>query len=370
MSKLFSLLRQLDWMLIVAIFALVAIGLSAIYSVDISTEATQYIFLKKQLIAFFLGAVFFFVVGISNYRLLKGYSLILYIASIASLALVLFLGTTIRGTTGWFSLGAFNFQPVEFAKISLAIMLAWYFSERARKDFGLRELFESAIITAVPVVLTLMQPDLGSAVILMSIWGIVVLFAGIKWKYILTLLVGSGLVSIFSWVFLFAEYQKARLTTFLNPELDPLGQGYNITQALIAIGSGKFFGRGLGLGSQSQLQFLPEAQTDFIFAVIAEELGLFGVVILLSAFFLLFMRILRHASQTTDAFTSYLLLGIGGVFFVHFVINIGMNLGLMPVTGIALPFVSYGGSSLMLSMLMLGVIQSAAARMRSRSSYY
>jgi rod shape determining protein RodA len=209
-----------------------------------------------------------------------------------------------------------------------------------------------------------MQPDFGSASVLMGMWLLFVLFAGIPWWYMLVMGgVGVGMF-ILSWNYFFAEYQKARIMTFLDPSLDPLGQGYNVTQAIIAIGSGGWFGSGLGFGTQSQLKFLPESQTDFIFSVIAEELGFFGVTLLLLAFFVCFFRLWQKIRIARDDFTAYLVVGVGAVFFLQFFVNVGMNLGVFPVTGIGLPFVSYGGSSLIVMLILLAIVQSVSIRQR------
>lgn len=343
-------------------FALILMGLAAIYSVALSQESADFIFVKKQLIAFTIGAIFFFGLAFSNYRFLRGYSVVLYAVGVVLMMAVLIFGTTVRGTTGWFSLFGFSFQPVELMKFFLVIVLARYFAERARRRLGWREILESGLITAAPTGLVLLQPDLGSALVLVGVWAALLLLAGVKKRHLLVIVTVFVTVFVLSWTFLFADYQKARVMTFMNPAEDPLGEGYNVTQAIIAVGSGEWFGRGLGFGSQSQLKFLPEAQTDFIFAVIAEELGFLGVMLILIAFVLLFYRLLRLARLVSDNFSSFLLLGIGSVFFFQFSVNIGMNLGLLPVTGIALPFVSYGGSSLLLMLVMMGVVQSVALR--------
>ncbi len=358
-------LRQFDWFLFAAVFALVLMGLAAIYSVALSQVSADFIFVKKQVLALVIGSVFFGLFALSNYRLLRSYSLVLYVIGILLLIGVLIFGTTVRGTTGWFSMAGFSFQPVELMKIILVIVLARYFSERARRRLGWREILESGALTALPAGLVLFQPDLGSALVLIALWGVVVIVAGIRKLQLLILAVGFSLVSVLSWFWVLAEYQKARIMTFLTPASDPLGQGYNVMQAIIAIGSGGWFGRGLGFGSQSQLKFLPEAQTDFIFAVIAEELGFFGVLLVLVAFAFLMARILRLIKLASDNFTSYLLLGIGTVIFFQFLVNIGMNLGLLPVTGIALPLVSYGGSSLLMVLIMVGIVESIALRTRT-----
>jgi len=364
MSRLFRQIQSADWFLVSGGFILVILGLAAIYSVELSYGDSDFLNIQKQVIAAVGGATVFFLVTGSNYHLLRNYALISYVMGIVLLIGVLAFGSTIRGTTGWFAFGPVSFQPVEFMKVALAVALAAYFSRRARVDFGWRELLESGAITAAPVGLILLQPDLGSALLLFGMWGILVLFAGMKKRQMIALFVLCAVVSALSWTFLLAPYQKDRILTFTNPASDPLGQGYNVTQAIIAVGAGGWFGRGLGFGSQSQLKFLPESQTDFIFAVIAEELGFVGVLLLLGAFTVVFSRIWLLASRTRDDFASFLLIGIGGVLFIQFFINVGMNVGLLPVTGIALPLVSYGGSSLLFTFVMLGIIESVATRSR------
>lgn len=351
----------MDWPLLISMVVLLAFGFAAIYSVALSQPESDFLNVKKQAGAVLLGGLLAIFAARANYRLLRNYALLLYGVGNLSLVLVLFFGETIRGTTGWFALGPVNLQPVEFVKIALAIMLAAYFSERARLRFGWRELLESGALTAVPVAFTLLQPDAGSASLLIGMWGILILFAGLRVRHGLALVtVGVG-GALIAWKFLLAEYQRARILTFLDPSLDPLGQGYNVTQAIIAIGAGGLFGRGLGFGSQSQLKFLPESQTDFIFAVMAEELGFIGIALLLFAFVLFFWRLLVIARRSNDDFTAFLVIGIAGVLFVQFFVNVGMNLGLLPVTGVTLPLVSYGGSSLVFTLLMLGIVQSVAS---------
>ncbi|OGL94910.1 rod shape-determining protein RodA [Candidatus Uhrbacteria bacterium RIFOXYB12_FULL_58_10] len=364
MYRFFRQLQTADWFLISGAFTLVILGLAAIYSIELSYGDSDFLNIQKQVVSALVGLGVFFAVAGSNYHLLRNYALISYVIGVASLAGVLAFGVTIRGTTGWYAIGPVSFQPVELMKVALAVSLAAYFSRRARLDFGWRELLESGIITALPVGLVLMQPDLGSAALLLGMWGILVLFAGMKKRHLATLVVAMAIVSVVAWSFLLAPYQKDRLRTFVNPAADPLGQGYNVAQAMIAVGAGGWLGSGLGFGSQSQLKFLPESQTDFIFAVIAEELGFVGVILLLGAFALVFFRIWHFASSTRDDFTSFLLIGIGGTLFVQFFINVGMNLGLLPVTGVALPLVSYGGSSLLFTLVMLGIVESVTVRSR------
>lgn len=362
--RLFWQVRSMDWVLFLAVFALILLGLAAIYSVELSKEAVGFVHVKKQFAALALGAVLFLFIVRSNYRLLQNYALLVYVLCCVLLAGVVLFGQTIRGATGWYVVGSFSFQPVEFMKIGLIIALAAYLARRGRRPFDLKTFWQSAAITLIPVGLVLLQPDLGSASILLGVWGFIVLYAGIPWRYVVGLIVAAVLLFTLSWSFLFADYQRARILTFLDPSRDALGEGYNVTQAIIAVGSGGWFGSGLGFGTQSQLKFLPESQTDFIFAVLAEELGFFGAGLLVLAFALIFLRLGRLARAVRDDFTAYLVLGIVSVLFLQFFVNVGMNLGLFPVTGIGLPFVSYGGSSLVVMLVLFAIAQSVASRDR------
>ncbi len=315
------------------------------------------------MIAFSLGAVGLWLVAATNYHLLRNYARALYALGIISLVGVLLFGRTLNGSTGWFVVAGFAFQPVEFMKVALGVKLAHYFSERARRRFSWRDLLITGVTTALPIGLLMLQPDLGGASILAGVWGICVLIAGLRPSQLVALLSTFALVVILGWSFVFADYQKERVMTFVNPALDPLKTGYNVTQAKIAIGAGGLWGRGLGEGSQSQLRFLPESQTDFVFAVIAEELGFVGVIVVLTALAMLLLRILWVARTTRDSFGAYLCVSAFAVFFVEALVHIGANLSLIPATGVALPFVSYGGSSLLLSLILLGLVQSVAVRL-------
>ena len=365
-QRRFSQFRSADWLIVLSAFVLLLFGLAAIYSVDLS-RGGELINMKKQLLALFIALSVAFFIATSNYKLLRNYTLVFYTTGIVLLTSVLFFGTTVRGARGWFVFTHASLQPVEFMKFALIITLTTYFSQRARSNFGFKELLESMGLTAIPVVLTLLQPDLGSASVLVGIWGCLALFAGMRSRFVLLLgALGAGVFGL-AWRFFFADYQKSRILTLFSPENDPLGQGYNVAQAVIAIGAGGWFGRGLGFGSQSQLKFLPESHTDFIFAVIAEELGFVGVLLLFGAFSILFLRLATLMRQSHDSFTAFLLAGIGSVLFLQILVNVGMNLGLFPVTGIGLPLVSYGGSSLILFVVLLGVVQSVAIHSRRSS---
>lgn len=357
-------LQRFDWILILATFVLFAFGLSAIYSVELSRGGSEFLFVRKHLIAFGIGFVLMLAAANSNHFLLRSYGRVLYIVGVLMMIGVLIFGTELNGTTGWFIFFGLSFQPVEFMKLALAVQLARYFGEHARRRFGWREILGSGLLTAIPTVLTVLQPDIGSAVLLVGIWVIVMFFAGLRMRHAFVLIIIGILISIFAWGFLLKDYQRERLQVFINPSLDPLESGYNITQAKIAIGSGEIFGRGLGFGSQSQLKFLPESQTDFIFAVIAEELGFLGVSMTLAAFVILLWRIIMISFHARDNFTSFLSIAIFASIFVQMIVNIGVNLAIFPTTGVALPLMSYGGTSLIMTFLMIGILESIAARTR------
>lgn len=345
-----------DWMLMIALMGILLFGFTALYSIDLGREGAMY--LKHQLIAFAVGTVVMIVLATINFRMLKNVTIPVYCLSILLLVAVLFFGEKIRGTRGWFTIGGFGFQPAEFVKIALILGLARYFSSWTRQIGRLRPIVISALITILPIALIILQPDFGSALIVFGIWLSMILMSGIPKRYVATL--GVLFVTLFAvaWLFVFQDYQKDRILTFVSPRHDSAGAGYNVRQALIAIGAGQLVGQGIGEGSQSQLRFLPEAQTDFIFAVIAEELGFIGVAALLLLWLLLFYRLIRILRNAGDDFSAFIVFGTIIVLFSHVVINIGGNLGLLPVTGLVLPFVSYGGSALVIALSMIGLVQS------------
>ncbi len=357
-------LKKFDWALYITICLLAILGLILIYSVALGSQVDQnYLNFKKQIAFFIFGALLvLFIALFLDYRALIKYNTALYGLGIILLLAVLFFGKTIRGTTGWFNLGFFSFQPIEFVKIFLLIFLSKFFSDKAKYIGQFKYLILSGLGVILVMVLVVLQPDFGSALILLIVWLVLILLTGIKKSHLLLLGSIFIIICLMLWFFIFIPYQKERIKVFLDPSLDPLGSGYNVTQAMIAIGSGQVFGKGLTAGSQSQLRFLPESQTDFIFAVLAEELGLIGVLWLLGLWTIVFWRLIRTAKQVTNNFALYLIISIGALFFTQLIINIGGNLGLLPITGITLPFVSYGGSSLIACLMMVGLIESINVR--------
>jgi rod shape determining protein RodA len=355
--------RGYDAILFFTALVLVCIGLAAIYSVDLS-RGEGLSFFSRQLLALGIGVGGMILLSRPHITFYEAHAKFIYVVALVLLISVLFFGTTIRGTTGWFRFLGFSFQPAEFAKLALVVFLAWRIDRQARQFQVWQFLLVMTVLAGILVGLIMLQPDLGSALVLMGIWFGMILLAGIPKRYTVGVIALGILVAVCSWMFLLKDYQKDRILTFVDPERDPLGSGYNVTQSIIAIGSGGIFGRGLGFGSQSQLHFLPEAQTDFIFSVIGEELGFVGVFLVLSLHGLLIFRLVLIGYRARGEFAAYVTLGIALLFLFQVCINVGAAIGLLPVTGVTLPLVSYGGSSLIANFLLLGIAESAARSSR------
>jgi len=340
-------LRQ-DPVLLFVTFFLVALGILMISSTDPS-------FALQQLIFSLLGFLVFFTVSALDHRFFKSFAFALYLFVLFLLLILPIFGEAIRGSTRWINLGFFLFQPSELAKPVLILTLAWFFDNR--HSSSLKDIFLSLFFVLPYFILVFHQPDLGNALIIFLIWVSIVFVSGLPSLFAVLGVVFASFLLPISWFFL-AAYQKARLVSFLNPTLDPLGTGYSILQSQIAIGSGQLFGRGFGRGTQSHLAFLPARQTDFIFATLSEELGLFGASMLLLVFFVLVIHILDVAKISAKRFPTQISIGVATWILVQIFINVGMNLGIVPVTGITLPLISYGGSSLISTLFGLGIINS------------
>ena len=354
-------LKKLDWVLIISIILLTAIGLMSIFSTSFYHEKS-YFYKQAGFIVFglFLMLIFAFI----DYRFFRNHSmflLVLYLVSAFLLVVVLFLGRS-KGVASWFRFGVFGFEPVELAKFVMVLIFAQYFSLRHIELYRLTHVVISGIYTALVTVLVFFQPDLGSAMVLVFLWIGIMIIAGIKWKQLLLLFLLGAILFGVAWIVVLKPYQKDRITSFLNPYLDPQGTGYHRIQSMIAIGSGQLFGRGLGHGPQSQLNFLPEQHTDFIFASIGEEWGFVGLLIIFILYFLMFWRIIKIALRAPNNFARLFCVGFSIILIFHILVNIGMNLGVLPIAGISLPFVSYGGSNLLINFVMLGMVQSIAVR--------
>ncbi len=329
-------------------------GLLVIYSV--SGPAA-----KDQLIYFILGLLLYFALSAVDYHYLKNLAGFLYGLVLILVLVTHFFGVHSFGASRWLSFGSFVWQPSELSKLALILTLAGVFSlGRFNRDSKTRYLL-SFLLTIVSAGLVYFQPDLGTALVIIAIWLGMTVVSGIPWRYFLGL-IGSLLAFSVPLLILLKDYQRERLLTFINPTLDPLGSGYNVIQAIIAVGSGGIFGQGFGRGTQSHLKFLPAHHTDFIFAALAEEWGLVGSVVLLILLTVLFFSILRLIKSAPDDFGILIAAGVLTMLIFQTVVNVGMNLGLTPITGIPLPLISSGGSSLLITMAALGLIQSIALR--------
>ncbi len=358
LSRLFSF-RHVDWVITIILFLFTAIGLSAIYSVDLS-RGEALIVTTRQALAIGIAWVGYIVVANTHVSVFRNNAKFLYLFSIILLVAVLIGGVTIRGTTGWFRIAGFSLQPVEFAKVSLLLFLAYWMYRYNRRFYSWQFVVSTAFFTLLPIFLTLLQPDLGSALLMGMVWFGLLLVAHTKKRYLLFVITLIGFFGFASWFFFLAPYQKERLLSFVSSERDPLGSGYNVTQSIIAIGSGKFFGRGLGFGSQSQLHFLPEAQTDFLFAVIGEELGFIGISVVVLLYMALIFQLIRLARASRDDFSAYVCIGAALLVSIQAFINMSATLGILPVTGIPLPMLSVGGTSFIMFFFLLGIVQSIA----------
>lgn len=357
-------LKKFDWVLLAAVFLLFCLGLSAIYSVSLSETDNDFSDFKKQSVFGLFGFAVLLILGLKNYSWLRVYSKTIYTIALLLLILVLFIGTDIRGTRGWFSVFGLGIQPVELAKVALLISLAKFFSNRFYQFKVWKHILIGFFLTTIFAVAVMLQPDLGSAMVLMGLWLGLLVLSGTPKKFLIFLLIIFVVTALLGWQFFLQDYQKDRIVSFINPEADPRGSGYNVSQSVIAIGSGGVWGKGLGFGSQSQLRFIPESRTDFIFAVIAEELGFFGVSLMLFLYGVIFYRLFLIARSAYNDFGLYLVVGVIILLFLHLIINVGMNMGIMPVTGLALPFLSYGGSFLMICLVLIGIAQSVRVRGR------
>ena len=354
---------HLNWALAVLIAAVVAIGVMQLYSVAGGSWSP---WAEPQLKRFGLGLAAMFIVAMIPIWLWRNLSALLFAISIALLLAVEFVGVVGMGAQRWIDLGFMRLQPSELTKITLVMMLAAYYdwlpAEKASRPIWV--MIPVALIL-LPVMLTLMQPDLGTAILLLAGGGAMMFFAGVHWAYFATVIAaGVGLVTAVlqskgtSWQIL-KDYQYRRIDTFLDPETDPLGAGYHITQSKIALGSGGWTGRGYMQGTQSRLNFLPEKHTDFIFTTLAEEFGFIGALSLLTLYTLIIVFCVISALRNRDRFSSLVTLGIAVTFFLFFAVNMSMVMGLAPVVGVPLPLVSYGGSAMLVLMVGFGVVQSA-----------
>lgn len=352
-EALFSMRASMDWILVLALIPLLGAGLFAMNSF----VGDNYFF-SRQLMWITVSLGVFIVFSRIDWRFLKRTDVLisLFGIAVAVLLLLFILGTVSNGAQSWFRLGGFSLQPSDPVKILVILILAKYFSRRHIEIAHMRHIVVSGFYAAVPFLLVFLQPDFGSAIIIFFIWLGMVMVSGVSKKHLL--LVGAmGVVSFFLlWSFVFHEYQKQRIMTFINPLADIQGVGYNAYQSTIAIGSGQLLGKGVGYGTQSRLEFLPEHETDFIFAAFVEEWGFIGAMIIFVMFGIVIWRILRNAMLGATNFEILYGVGVAILFMTHIIIHVGMNIGLLPVTGTTIPFMSYGGSHLLTEFAALGIL--------------
>lgn len=354
-SGFFSLFSKLkiDWIMFFSVLIISIMGL-----LTMSSFVSNDTFFEKQLIWLLISIIFFFVLSFGDYRFLNKTNIVafLFLASLIILFLLFILGHVSKGAESWFRFGGLSFQPADPIKLVLIILLAKYFSRRHVEIANFRHILVSGFYALCIFALVLFQPDFGSALIIFLIWFGMILVSGISKKHLLAVfLIGSAFFSIF-WVYGLKDYQKSRVINFLHPLSDIRGTGYNAYQSTIAVGSGQVLGKGIGYGTQSKLKFLPEYKSDFIFSAFAEEWGLIGVFILFSFFGIFVWRIITNAYHGATNFEILFGLGLAILFMSHFFVNTGMALGLMPVTGIPFPFMSYGGTNLLTSFTGLGIL--------------
>jgi rod shape determining protein RodA len=360
---------QIDWALLLAaglltVIGFVMVGGATATDPEVLEAAGSNPYVARQAVAFLLGAVAAAVTCLFDYRSFRAWSVVAYGVALALLVLVLIAGTEVNGAKAWFRLGPLQFQPAEFAKISIILVLAAHFHEYREEALGLRALGEALGFALLPMMLILLQPDFGTFMVFAVVVAGVLLMAGVHVRYLLGLVAGALVACVAALQLgIVKQYQLTRLSAFLDPEnIDPLGAGYNVVQAQIAVGSGRFLGQGIGSGSQTLSGFVPEAQTDFIFTVVGEQTGFVGSVLILGLFALLLWRGLRIAAMSRDMFGTLIAAGVVSVVAFQMFINVGMAIGIMPVTGLPLPFISYGGSSLITTWILVGLLQNVHMR--------
>ncbi|MCO4836953.1 MAG: rod shape-determining protein RodA [Oceanospirillaceae bacterium] len=353
---------RLDPFLLVLIFAIMSFGLLVLYSGSGASEVA----VQRQSIRYGLALLVVIFITQMNLRHVQRWIPLVYVAGLLLLLAVIFFGVGAKGAQRWLELpGLPRFQPSEMMKLVVPLMVSWYLASRPRPP-SLTHVLVSVLLVATPVLLIAKQPDLGTALLVGSSGVFVIFFAGLLWRYLLAAIVIGAAGLPLLWMGM-REYQKQRVLTFLDPESDPLGAGWNIIQSKIAIGSGGVNGKGWLQGTQSHLDFLPETHTDFIVAVLAEEFGLIGVCVLLALYFLVLLRGLVIAGSAAHPFDRMLAASLTLTFFVYVVVNIGMVSGLLPVVGVPLPLVSYGGTSAVTLMASLGLLMSIHARRPQRT---
>jgi rod shape determining protein RodA len=352
--------REMDWALLTIALVITAVGILQIYSATLGTTWASAWW--RQCVYVAVGLVLMWLAASVDYHTLLNQAPIYYWALVASLVVVLALGKEVSGGKRWIPLlGGFHFQPSEFVKVVLILQIARYLSDVKGDHLEARDLLKLGALTALPAALVMKQPDLGTALSYLPILAMGIFLAGLRWQHVVALVLIAALALPVGW-HLLKDYQKMRLIAFLDPSRDPLGSGYQVIQSQIAVGAGGMWGKGVTQGSQTQLRFLPVPHTDFIFSAFAEEHGFVGVLVMLGLYFLLLMQIVQNAQVAADRAGMYIAMGVAGLLLFHLLVNIGMVVGRMPVTGIPLPLMSYGGSSILSWYIMLGLVNNVRLR--------
>jgi len=352
--------RDVDWPLLLITLLICAVGVLQIFSAtrDTSWQDAWW----KQIIYVFAGLFLMWIIMAVDYHTLLHHVALMYVLSVLALAGTYVVGKQVFGSRRWVPLpGGFHLQVSEFVKLVIILLVARYLTELKKDELELREMLKLAGLVVVPTALVLKQPDLGTSLTYLAILVVGAFLAGLRWKYIATIAVVTVLVLPVTYSFL-KPYQKARLVSFMDPERDPQGTGYQLIQSQIAVGAGGMFGKGPLKGTQTQLRFLPVPHTDFIFSAFSEEHGFVGVIMVLSLFFVMLMRIVQNAQTAPDRAGMYICMGVAGLLLFHLLVNVGMVVGRMPVTGIPLPFMSAGGSNVWSNFLALGLVNNVRLR--------
>lgn len=360
-----TLFKRIDWNLVLVVLALNLVGLINLYSATHGphSEDVSGLFIN-QIVWLFAGWSLFFIATLIDYSIIFRIVWIAYFLNLGAIFYVSLFGKVALGAQRWIDLGFFHYQPSETMKMCLIILLARVLCSKNSdgRGMGLKELVLPLTVLIVPFVLVVKQPDLGTALMLTAIGVTMIIFAKVRKTILFTGIIGVAVAIPLAWKYALRDYQKARVENFIQPTNDPKGSGYNSIQSKIAVGSGKVFGKGFRKGTQSQLEFLPERHTDFIYSVLSEEHGFVGSSTTLALFCVLFLITIRIASTARDKFGAMLTVGVTAYIFWHMFINIGMVIGLLPIVGVPLPLLSYGGSSMLTTMAGLGIISSVAYR--------
>ena len=360
MASSYRSLRDLDWPMIILTLAICGVGVLQIFSATHDTPVWDDAW-WKQIIYICVGLVLLGFISRIDYHTLLGQAPVMYGLALAALLSTFAVGKMVFGSRRWIGFGSFHFQVSEFAKLVIVLLVARFLSELKTEQLELRDLLKLGGLVGIPMVLVLLQPDLGTSLTYLPILGVGVLLAGLRWKYLAVMAMAGALMLPVGWHFL-KDYQKARLVTFMDPSQDPKGSGYQVIQSKIAVGQGGMWGRGVTHGTQTQLRFLPVPHTDFIFSAFAEEHGFFFVVVVLGLYFLLLMQIVQNAQTAPDRAGMYICMGVAALLLFHLLVNVGMVVGRMPVTGIPLPLMSAGGSNILSMFLMLGLVNNVRLR--------